>query len=457
MRVIKLRALTVLTSLALLAGGTGVASLASAEAGGPTVTLSSTSATTTNASMIPITVAFSESVQDFVASDVSVTNGTVMDFAGSGASYTFNIDPTADGTVTVSVAADVSTAAAGNHKGNQASNTLTFTSTNLASSDTTAPTITREITGTPTSAFITWTTSEPARGNVQYGLTTNYTSSTTMETAFTTSHSASINGLTPNTTYHYNIFATDAAGNTGSTGDLTFTTPMSTSTPACTEVTISNIGVLVTGTSTATISWTTNATSSSQVFYGTTSSYTASTTLDTTATTTHSVNLSNLTSGTQYHFSVSSGNESCTSASADMTFMTNSSGVSLAVTGVDAIRTTAVANGDFDDGWKWIIHFTVPDNETSMQLKFNDFMSSTTSDVIPAANNIRYYSTQSSNASTTASAIVETNNNYGGAMTLTGDTSSTTLGRQVDVSVEVAVPSGTDSGVYTTAFGALTQ
>ena len=46
-------------------------------------------------------------------------------------------------------------------------------------------------------------------------------------------HSIFINGLTPNTRYHYEIFSTDAAGNTGTTGgttedDRTFTTQPAT-------------------------------------------------------------------------------------------------------------------------------------------------------------------------------------------------------------------------------------
>jgi hypothetical protein len=363
------------------------------------------------------------------------------------------VDPSADGTVTVQIPADVANP---DGLGNQASNVLTFTSNSTSTPDTTAPTITREITGTATTAFITWTTSEPARGNVQYGLNTNYTASTSMETLFTLNHSASITGLTPSTTYHYNIFATDASGNTGSTGDLTFTTPAATSTPACAPA-ISNVAVLVTGTSTATVAFTTDVASSTQAFFGTTTALGASTTLNTTATTTHSAMLQGLSANTLYHFVVTSGSGSCMATSADMTFTTNSTGTPLAVTGIDAIRTTAIANGNFADGWEWILHFTVPDNETSMQLKFGDFTSSNTSSTIPAAGNIRYSSAQSNNASTTASAIVETNNNYGGAMTLIGDTSTTTAGRQIDVEVDVAVPTGTQPGVYTTTFGALTQ
>ncbi|MCC3637206.1 MAG: hypothetical protein JGK13_22950, partial [Microcoleus sp. PH2017_37_MFU_D_B] len=49
----------------------------------PTVALTSTSPTTTNAPFL-VTATFSESVTGFIASDVTVANGTVSGFTGSG-------------------------------------------------------------------------------------------------------------------------------------------------------------------------------------------------------------------------------------------------------------------------------------------------------------------------------------------------------------------------------------
>ena len=57
-----------------------------------------------------ITATFGEAVTDFVASDVSVTNGLVTQFDGSGAEYTFVVEPTEDGEVSVEIAADAATA-----------------------------------------------------------------------------------------------------------------------------------------------------------------------------------------------------------------------------------------------------------------------------------------------------------------------------------------------------------
>ena len=60
------------------------------------------------------TVTFSEPVTGFEQGDVSVTNGAVTAFAGTGSSYTATIAPAAGGTVTVDVAARVAADAAGN-------------------------------------------------------------------------------------------------------------------------------------------------------------------------------------------------------------------------------------------------------------------------------------------------------------------------------------------------------
>jgi hypothetical protein len=450
MRSITSRTLSVLTSLALFAGATGFGTLASAASGGPTVVLSSTTATTTNVSSIPVTVTFSEAVTGFASNDLALVNASVTSFAGSGASYTFNLVPVTNGSVSVQIAADESTAVSAPFKGNQASNMLTFMS------DVTAPVITNVAVSTATSsATVTWTTSEPATGQVGFGTTTSYGSASAFDSSLSTSHTATLTGLSAGTTYHFQIVSTDAAGNMAATSDATFAIASVPSAPM-----ISNISVSVTGTSTATIMWNTDAAASGQVFFGTTASLGSSTTLNSTASTTHSVNLSNLTQGTTYHFVVVSANGNGTATSSDQVFTTNptASSTPLAVTGIDAVKTVATADGTFASGWKWIIHFTVPTSETSFQMKFSDFTNPTSSTTIPVAGNVRYSSVQSSNASTTASAIVESNNNYGTALTLTGDTSTTTPGRQVDVVVEVAVPVGTPSGgLYSTIFGALSQ
>jgi ABC-type uncharacterized transport system permease subunit len=80
--------------------------------------MSSTLGDPTNTSPIPVTVTFSESVTGFTASDILAVNGTVSNFAGSGAAYTFDLTPSANGLVTANIAAGMASDAAGN--GNRA-------------------------------------------------------------------------------------------------------------------------------------------------------------------------------------------------------------------------------------------------------------------------------------------------------------------------------------------------
>ncbi|MBO2007716.1 LamG-like jellyroll fold domain-containing protein [Hymenobacter negativus] len=82
-------------------------------------TISSTASNPTTTSPIPVTVTFSASVgTTFTASDVTVGNGTLSGFSGSGSTYTFNVTPAAFGTVTVNVAAAMALDA--NNTGNTA-------------------------------------------------------------------------------------------------------------------------------------------------------------------------------------------------------------------------------------------------------------------------------------------------------------------------------------------------
>ncbi|MCE5228592.1 Ig-like domain-containing protein [bacterium] len=66
-------------------------------------------ATNPTAGSIPVQVVFSQSVTGFAQGDVTVTNGTISGFSGSGASYSFTVTPSASGVVTVNIAAGVCT------------------------------------------------------------------------------------------------------------------------------------------------------------------------------------------------------------------------------------------------------------------------------------------------------------------------------------------------------------
>lgn len=92
--------------------------------------------------------------------------------------------------------------------------------------DTSAPTISSVTHSgtTQTSATITWTTNEGSTSYVEYGQTTSYGAHTTLSTTKVTSHSQTITGLSPGTTYHYRVKSRDSAGNLRTSTDSSFST-----------------------------------------------------------------------------------------------------------------------------------------------------------------------------------------------------------------------------------------
>jgi hypothetical protein len=185
----------------------------------PSVNLTTSASSPTNLSAIPFTATFSEAVTGFTAGDITVTNGTVQNFSGSGTTYTFEVVPTADGVVTVSIAANVAQDAAGN--GNTASNTINITS------DRTAPSVNLTTTaGTSTSTNpipFTATFSEAVTGFtagdilVNNGAVINFTS--VNATTYTFDVVPNSSGVTVDVTVPASV-ANDAAGN-GNTASST--------------------------------------------------------------------------------------------------------------------------------------------------------------------------------------------------------------------------------------------
>jgi hypothetical protein len=282
--------------------------------------------------------------------------------------------------------------------------------------DTTPPVISAvassSITGS--AATIRWTTDKASDSQVNYGSTTAYGSTTTLNASLVTAHRVQLSGLSDARVYHYRVRSSDAAGNLAVSGDFTFRTPdvtppaVSISAPAAgatvhgivavtanatdnvgvasvqfrldgvnlgvasttapygvswntmtatagshtlaavakdaagnsrtslaITVTVSNdttppviSGVAATAitTAAASIVWTTNRNSDSQVDYGVTTAYGSSSALDATAVTSHSVPLGSLTATTTYHARVRSRDAAGNLAvSGDFAFTTNTS------------------------------------------------------------------------------------------------------------------------------------
>lgn len=81
------------------------------------------------------------------------------------------------------------------------------------------------------SATVSWTTSEPAPGHIDYGTTTMYVTGTESE-AGETSHVVYLSGLAASTTYYFQVEATDTCENTTTSSGYSFTTTEADVAPA---------------------------------------------------------------------------------------------------------------------------------------------------------------------------------------------------------------------------------
>lgn len=149
-------------------------------------------------------------------------------------------------------------------------------------------------------------------------------------------------------------------------------------------------------------------------------------------------------------------NELAIDASAGTTTPGNGTGTTtpdmgtLAVTSIEQIQSVATAGGGYGQGWAWTFRITVPSNEQNVQLKFADWSLSSGTGTISVANNMRVSSQQ---AATATPVTLTAGDTYSAAMTIAGDMDANVPGRQIEVKVEMQVPSGTANGSYTTNYG----
>jgi peroxiredoxin len=115
--------------------------------------------------------------------------------------------------------------------GNEGRQERTF-QTLLSAADTAAPQLAGEplVSVGDSSATISWKTSEKAKSQVRYSLGTGYEFPSGSTYDFSYDHSISLNGLSPNTVYHYQLISRDAAGNVMTSGDFSFKTEPETGT-----------------------------------------------------------------------------------------------------------------------------------------------------------------------------------------------------------------------------------
>lgn len=176
-----------------------------------------------------------------------------------------------------------------------------------------------------TAVAVLWQTDKNASSQVYYGTSSGtYPNTTSLNSTLSIYHamllssttlntiggatdvSVSNNALTPETTYYFIAVSTDAAGNTATSSESSFSTATA---PDSTAPGISSIAVpsLTLKSSSAVVSFTTDEVATSSVQYTVTGADSWTTVSDDTLGLTHSVSLSGLTANTSYTYQVRAG------------------------------------------------------------------------------------------------------------------------------------------------------
>ncbi len=129
----------------------------------------------------------------------------------------------------------------------------------------------------------------------------------------------------------------------------------------------------------------------------------------------------------------------------------------LEVTSIVKTKGTAIANGVFEDGWVYTFDITVPTNEKRLAMKLGDWVNtSNASNTIATANNVRISSAQADNSGAKI-VLTEADVYSEPELTMATDLNSELAGMQVQVIVEVKVPTGSANGTYSTSYGIRTS
>jgi peptidoglycan hydrolase-like protein with peptidoglycan-binding domain len=177
-----------------------------------------------------------------------------------------------------------------------------------------------------TSAIIHWTTNLGASSQVEYGTTTSYGNTTTLDSSLVTNHNVTLSGLLVDTVYHYRVRST-VGSSTAVSSDKNFTTD-EVAVADTTAPIISSLDEDDVASTTATIEWTTNESATSKVYYKAGSSLdfgTATAVTESGMSTSHSVSLSGLTASTTYQYAVVSADTAGNTATSSTSSFTTGS------------------------------------------------------------------------------------------------------------------------------------
>lgn len=174
------------------------------------------------------------------------------------------------------------------------------------------------------SAEISWSTSEPADSQVEYGPTESYGSTSELDPSLVFDHKVLLTGLSPETTYHFRVISKNQKGDTYVSNDFTFTTPQFTDNDSPTTPTV--LTAIVISSSQINLSW---GSSTDNVGVAGYRIYRDGSIITTTTETYYSD--TGLTESTRYTYTVTAfdaaGNESQHSAQASATTSAGSSGL----------------------------------------------------------------------------------------------------------------------------------
>jgi len=203
---------------------------------------------------------------------------------------------------------------------------------------------------TAASASVSWTTDETSDSAVEFFDGTNWTVKKS-DPQLSLTHTINLTGLAPLTAYQYRVVSKDAAGNKAVSGSFSFTTLNGDTTAPV----ISGVLTQSRTVNGAVIAWNTNEPANSRIEYGRTTAYGAVKEAPSYASS-HSLQLTGMLPDTLYHYRVLSRDEAGNqAASADFTFLTDSSG------GLTNVPTLFLDfDGTFLSNWGSYTNVTVP-------------------------------------------------------------------------------------------------
>jgi hypothetical protein len=212
------------------------------------------------------------------------------------------------------------------------------------------------------------------------------------------------------------------------------------------ELTLSNLSVILNQT-TATVSFNLNADSDVVVDYGESVAYGESVSTSISAGDS-SIDLNNLICDQTYHYRLQINSAGEIIETVDDTFSVVCG--SIDIDSITMTKTSAKANNDYLDGWQWTFDITVWDEtEDKLQMRFDEWASGV--NAISSADNIRF------SVDGGASWLTVTADSSYSDLSDISDNDTVADGTQVQIIVEMKVPSGTMVGGYTSQYGIRTE